>query len=295
MAIFHIDIKVGSRSNNKTATAASAYRSASKLTLKFTKVIPETVIKKLIATTNEAHHILDKDTGKIIGLSFDYSKKKGVIHSEILAPKNAPDWSFDREKLWQRVEESEKRIDSQLFREFEFSLPKELTKEQNIELARDFISRSLVSRGMIVDFSIHYDDENNPHVHPMATMRKLVENEEGTVDFSPDKATEWNSRQIIRDFRHELANVINKHLLKHGINSQVSHLSYKDLEIDQIPTIHEGGARHIPGSRLTAKNQQIMQMNLEKIFNNPAIIINKIDISKPYFTLRDIEQELLVY
>jgi hypothetical protein len=63
----------------------------------------------------------------------DYSRKSKVAHCEILAPQDAPVWVFDREELWNQVEATEKRRDSQVAREINVALPIE---KINAELAR---------------------------------------------------------------------------------------------------------------------------------------------------------------
>jgi ATP-dependent exoDNAse (exonuclease V) alpha subunit len=169
MAIYHLHVGIIQRSKGKHAVAASAYRRAAKL--------------------------MDQRVGK----TWNYRNKPNVIHCEIMAPTNAPVWvtelialqetdpSKAAEQLWNGVESSEKRIDSQLAREVEFALPIELNEAQNITLARVFIHDQLVLRGMIADWAVHWD-EGNPHVHVLLTMRRLTETGFGA------RALEWNVR-----------------------------------------------------------------------------------------------------
>lgn len=145
MAIYHLHCKVFSRSKGQTAIAAAAYRSGTKL---------------------EDHEL---------GTVSDYTKKKGIVFSEIALPANAPIEYADRETLWNGVQEVEKSKDAQLCREFEIALPKELSLVEQIELVRTF-TKSLVSEGMIADYSIHDKNDGNPHVHILTTMRALDEN-----------------------------------------------------------------------------------------------------------------------
>ena len=291
MALYHLTVKIISRGNNRTAMGAAAYRSGTKLTLKFTENISDKVREKLIATSNKKYHIICKETGKVIGLCFDYSKKKGVAYSGIIAPKNAPSWVLDREQLWQRIEEYEKRVDAQLSREFEFSLQKELTPDQNLALAKDFINTSLISRGLICDYNIHYDDENKPHVHVLTLLRQLTKDLNGQMILS-NKDRGWGDKTLINELRYELALITNKHFILADLPYRVSHLSYEALEIDLIPTKYEGVTRHIKGLRLAPRNDEIIRINAERIVNNPEIIINKLGIDKPVFTTDDISREL---
>src|SRR4028118_1536719 len=118
MAIYHFSAKVISRAAGSSALAAAAYRSAS----------------RLHDQRLDRHH--------------DFSNKAGVIHSEVMLPEGAAEHLCDREKLWKAVEAAEKRIDAQLAREIEFAIPRELSPEMGIGLARDFVQREFVGLGM---------------------------------------------------------------------------------------------------------------------------------------------------
>ena len=144
MAIYHFTAKVISRSKGRSAVAAAAYRSASQI------------------------HDYRQD------LTFDYAAKPDVIVSEILAPKEAPEWVQNRELLWNAVEAGEKRRDSQVAREVEFALPEELTKSEAIALAREFVEREFVARGMVADLNVHWD-QGNPHSHIMLSPANRLE------------------------------------------------------------------------------------------------------------------------
>ncbi len=147
MAIYHCSIKIISRGKGKSAVAAAAYRSGEKITN-------------------------DYD-----GITHDYTRKSGVVHTEILLPDNAPAEYVNcqsgslRAVLWNAVEKIEKAKNSQLAREIELALPAELTMEQNISLARDYVRTHFVSAGMCADICIHDTSSGNPHAHILLTMR----------------------------------------------------------------------------------------------------------------------------
>lgn len=114
MAIYHLHARVIQRSKGQSVVAASAYRKATRLQ--------------------------DRRLQKI----WNYSDKQNVIHTEMMAPADAPAWMSElvklheidpsqaSEQLWNLVESSEKRVDAQLARKLEFALPIELNAEQNI-------------------------------------------------------------------------------------------------------------------------------------------------------------------
>jgi ATP-dependent exoDNAse (exonuclease V) alpha subunit len=165
VAIYHLSVKVIGRSSGRSAVAAAAYRAAD----------------KLYDVRSEKLH--------------DYSNKPNVEYSEILTPDGAGQDLRERESLWNAVEAGEKRKDSQLAREVEVSLPRELTGAARITLLRDFVNREFVSQGMIADMSIHNppagDGGEQPHAHILLTMRSL--NEDG--ESFGGKNRQWN-----RDF-----------------------------------------------------------------------------------------------
>ena len=143
MAIFHLSIKIITRGKGRSAVAAAAYRSST-------------------IFTNERD-----------GSVHDYTRKGGIIHTEILLPQNAPVEYKDRSVLWNAVEASERYCNAQLSREIEISLPVELTMEQNISLARKFAREQLVTAGMCADVCVHDNGKGTPHAHIMLTMRPI--------------------------------------------------------------------------------------------------------------------------
>ena len=205
MAIYHFIAKVISRSKGRSTVAAAAYRSASEI----------------------------RDYRQ--DLTFDYAAKPDVIHSEILAPEGAPQWVHDRELLWNAVEAGEKRRDAQVAREVEFALPEELNRAEAIALAREFVEREFVSRGMVADLNVHWD-QGNPHAHVMLTMREL------TPDGFGLKVTGWNRRELLGEWLEYRADLANEHLLRSGFDIRIDHRSYKDQGVGLEPTSHLGRA-----------------------------------------------------
>ena len=145
MAIYHLCIKIISRGKGKSAVAASAYRSGEKI-------------------QNEYD-----------GIVHDFTRKGGIAHTEIILPQNAPQEFSDRGILWNSVEKIEKSKNSQLAREIEVALPKELNREKQIELIREYVEENFVKVGMCADIALHDKNDGNPHCHILLTMRPLNE------------------------------------------------------------------------------------------------------------------------
>ena len=275
MAIYHLEAKVISRGVGRSAVAAAAYMSCSRI-------------------------YNDYD-----GVQHDYTKKQGLVYEQVLLPPQAPPEWKDRSVLWNAVEEAEKSKDSRLAREFVVSLPVELSREQNISLISEYVKDNFVADGMCADFCIHDTDGHNPHAHIMLTVRPLDKNgkwqsktekeylcvkngeERGftsaefkavqsdgwekqyqyfvgkkKVYMPPSQAeglervskypkstrygrqnpiTErWNSEEQLQIWRKSWADISNKYLELAKSESRIDHRSHKARGIDEQPTIYEG-------------------------------------------------------
>ena len=235
IAIYHCSIKIISRGKGKSAVAAAAYRAGEKI-------------------TNEYD-----------GMIHDYTKKGGIVHTEILLSDHAPTEYQDRAVLWNAVEKIEKAKNSQLAREIEIALPLELTKEQNISLVREYVKQHFVDKGMCADFAIHDTNSGNPHADIMLTMRPFNEDKtwgnkqkkEYILDSDGHKiynknnrsykcksipTTDWNEQTKAEDWRQGWAEICNRVLEQNNHTERIDHRSYERQGIDQIPTIHLGVA-----------------------------------------------------
>ena len=277
MAIYHLEAKVVGRGAGRSAVAASAYLSCSRL-------------------------YNDYD-----GIQHDYTKKQGLVWQEVFLPEYAPQEWQDREKLWNAVEEVETAKDSRLAREFVVALPIELSREQQIELLQDFIREQFVSDGMCADAAIHDTDGHNPHAHILLTVRPL--DERGKWQYKTEKeylcmrngeergftaaefksaqndgwekqypykvgkkkvymtpsaaeaqeliradkhpkstrygrqnpiSERWNSEEQLVSWRVAWADVTNRYLESAGREERIDHRSNAARGLDEIPTIHEG-------------------------------------------------------
>ena len=234
MAIFHCPIKIIQRSRGRSAVAAAAYRSGTKL-------------------TNEWD-----------GLTHDFTRKGGVVHTEIMLPAHAPPGFSDRSTLWNSVEMNEKSKNSQLAREIEIALPVELDRGQQLALVRSFVKDSFVDSGMCADFAIHDKGTGNPHAHIMLTIRPLekdgkwgakcrkvyeldkngqrIPDGKGSFKSHREDTTDWNDRGKAEEWRAAWAAHANKALESAGRPERIDHRSYKRQGIDKIPTVHMGVA-----------------------------------------------------
>ena len=297
MAIYHFTTKTIGAAKGKCAVASAAYQSAEKL-----------------------HD--DR-----LGRSFSYTHKEEVIYKEIMLPDNASEEYKDRQTLWNEVEKVQNRSNSRYARCFEMALPRELSTEQNIELARNYIQENFVDKGMAADWVFH-NKEGNPHIHVMCTVRgftrtgnwaqmekkvyardengdKIPEIDKKTgeqkVRVRPGKGTEkiwkrvtvkandWNKREQLLEWRKNWADECNKHL---PLDQHIDHRSFEERGIERLPSVHEGyAAREIEArggtSEIIEENRDRKEAN--EIFDKAESIFFQIQHQPEGFAKRYFE------
>ena len=261
MAIYHFSAKIISRAKGSSAVASAAYRSASRL-----------FDEKL-----NRHH--------------DFSNKAGVIHSEVMLPEGAPERLNERTALWNEVEAGEKRKDAQLAREVEFSIPREMDQQQGVSLARDFVQKQFVDRGMVADLNVHWDKADDgspkPHAHVMMTMREI-----GPEGFGK-KARDWNGTELLQEWREAWAAHVNERMAELGLEGRIDHRSYADQGIQLEPQHKIGpmGTRRLEEDephRRADDHLRIARENGEKIVADPSVALDAITRNQATFTTRDL-------
>jgi hypothetical protein len=229
MAIYHLRATMISRSQGRSATAASAYR--------------------------VAERIEDRRTG----LVFDYAARGGVDHTEILAPDHAPDWVHDRSELWNRVEESETRKNSQVAREVRVALPDELTHAQRVALVRDYAQAQFVDRGMVADIALHAPgregDDRNHHAHILLTTREV------DADGFTTKNRDWNKVEVLEGWREAWARDSNAALERAGIEDRVDH---RTLVVQRDEALELASAARERGDERAELHETVRAMALDR-------------------------------
>ena len=237
IALFHFHVTQIKRSAGQSAVAAAAYRAGEKL--------------------HSAYY----------GEDSDYTRKGGVICSEILLPPHAPPEYADRETLWNAVEKVERGKKAQLAYSFDIALQNEFSMQENIALARRFLSDNFVSRSMIVDFAVHQPDKEdggifNPHFHVMCPIRPIepdgrwgkkqrreyvldehgerVLDEAGNYVFNAVPTTDWGKPETLEAWRQSWADLCNGKFAEKGLDCRIDHRSFARQGVEQIPTQHEG-------------------------------------------------------
>ena len=224
VAIYHLSVKLVTRGAGRSSTAAAAYRAATR--------------------------VRDERTG----LVFDYSRKRGVEHTEIVLPSTQRDagWAHDRERLWNAAESAEKRKDARVAREYEVALPHELNAAQRRDLVRAFAQDLAERHGGAIDVAIHRPhregDTRNHHAHLLATTRVVTD-----AGLGEKTAIEWKDadrarrglepgRIEVTAIRSRWAAIVNEHLAEHGHAARIDHRSLDAQGVDREPTYHKGPA-----------------------------------------------------
>ena len=238
------------------------------------------------------------------GITANYSNRDDVCYAETLAPEWAGDEFRNTKKAWNLLENYEDKYALEKYKTPEtqnkymqsartamklvLALPKELSEEQNKELARSFTNKAYVSNGHVVTVAMH-SDEGNPHAHLLISHRQI--NQDGTISYTKNRA--MCTVLGIKDHREMWVNEQNFFLEKEGFDVRVDHRSYKDQGIDQIPTIHEGwyakllADKGLP-SRLVEENIKIRAENQQRIAQYPEIIFNELTSKRATFSQLDV-------
>ena len=239
MSLFHFHVTQVKRSAGQSAVACAAYRAGEKLYSEY------------------------------YGEASDFTRKGGVICTDILLPPQAPAEYQDRATLWNAVERAEHGKKAQLAYSFDIALQNELSLDENIALARQFVSEQLIGRGMIADFAIHQPDKKdggipNPHFHILCPIRPIeadgswgqkqrrryrldgdgnrIMGKDGKSLFDAVPTTDWGDPGTLEHWRAAWANIVNAKFAEKGLTCRVDYRSYERQRVDLLPTVHEGVA-----------------------------------------------------
>jgi ATP-dependent exoDNAse (exonuclease V) alpha subunit len=253
MAIYRLSVVVVKRSEGRSAVAAAAYRSGTRLE--------------------------DRRSGKV----FDYRRKR-VLHQRILAPFHAPAWIHDRERLWNTAEAAEKRKDAQLAREIHLALPHELDEVARAGLVERFVQEQFVSRGMVADIALHPPDRDgdgrNFHAHVLLSLRPIAGD-----GFGP-KEREWNDEELLKQWRASWAMAVNAALEQAGEAARVDHRSLQAQGVDRVAQRHVGPAatelerrgqvsERAEEIRETQERHQLQLLELEQHDTDPPPVLEE--------------------
>lgn len=185
-----------------------------------------------------------------------YRSREVKPESFIMAPDHAPNWVYDREKLWNEVEKVEQRKQSRLAKELIIALPIELSEKEQSELLKKFVYENCVLRGMVADVAIHRDKIHNPHAHVMLTVRpfekdgswgfkkkrvpkvvdgKIQYKENGKPVTVSVPVNDWYDKKTMLNWRDTFAELVNEKYKEKGLSERVSSKSYAEQGLDKKP------------------------------------------------------------
>lgn len=217
MAFYHCSVKAVQRSKGQTATRSASYRAGELIHCERT------------------------------GLTHDYRRKTGVMHTEIITPAGVT--APSREKLWNMAELAEKRKDSCVAREYEVALPHELSHDQRTALAQEFCKHIAETHGVAVDLCIHRPtdkeiakgaDPRNHHAHILTTTRVITN--DGLGAKADNEKAGRNRKKDLESIRIAWQDFANEHLAKAGLDIELDHRSYAARHLIKVPTIKMGVA-----------------------------------------------------
>ncbi|EJB4454775.1 MobA/MobL family protein (plasmid) [Escherichia coli] len=241
-----------------------------------------------------------------ISRSGEYKSYKSREDLEFSSSGNMPSWAKKNPaELWKAADEFERK-NGTAYREIEIALPRELTREQRIELVEDFVQKELGDRHAY-QYAIHnppgaIDGKEQPHAHIMFCERINDGIERDPQQFfkranskSPERGgakkasipqTAGERKAALVALRSRWADVQNEHLARHGHESRVDHRSLKEQGINRTPEIHfgpvhatnlnEGQIAAIQEHRAAARQQERAARNSaperqqERAARNPA-------------------------
>jgi len=256
MAIAFARVSIHSRAKGHSAVAASSYRAGVTL--------------------------FDSRTGQ----THDFANRHDVAYSEILLPTDASEAFLEREYLWNAVEAAEHRKDAQVCKDIVLALPKELNREQQLELAKRFAVTHFVANGLPADIALHDHGDGNPHVHILIPTRRLEQDR-----FSKYKARDLNPGfakgfVVEKDFWGEQwQEMQNDYFREYSI----------DLTVDLnhvIPERHRGKQRHVETHYLREENQIIDEVRRDLARGQVGVFIKHLSSQCSVFTRRDVEKLL---
>lgn len=211
MSIFHLTVRSVSRATGRSAVAAAAYRAGQRLT-----------------------NARDGRTHDYVG--------KPVIEAFMMAPPDAPAWTYDRSALWNAVEAAERRKDAKVAREYEIALPAELDAAERKRLVELFAARLVERYGVAVDVAIHppsdEGDQRNHHAHLLTTTRSMGREGLGPKTRALDVSTSASAE--VELLREGWAGLVNEALQRANVPDRVDHRSFERQGKGIEPTVKLG-------------------------------------------------------
>ncbi len=178
----------------------------------------------------------------------DFTKKQGVLHSELVTPTGC-EREFSRAELWNEVESHHKRGDAVVAREVIVALPAALDEESRKQVTLDFAKRLVDAYGVIADVALHEPskegDDRNFHAHILLTACSVgLDGKLGkkAAELDPIHCKRHDIENAAERFRPVWQDMVNDKFKEQNIEARVDHRTLKAQGIDREPTVHVGPA-----------------------------------------------------
>lgn len=298
MAIYHCNISNVSRAAGSRSTATASY------------------------ITGEKIH--DKELNE----TYNYGRQERVIEYDTILPPGASDELKNPAALFNSIESFEKNNNARTAKKIEVALPRECTLEQQRAIVKKFIAENITAENYACTYAIHYDkDNNNPHAHILVANRQLIKgkwsskrkteyaldesgeripllDENGNQKLDSKNRKQWkrintevnplDKKDTLIEMRKSWADCCNEFL---NDKQRITHLSFKDRNLEEAPTIHEGySAREIEKrggiSQICKYNRDVRKFNAEIQKRKNAITdfdnkIKKLEVKRKVVAIDD--------
>lgn len=298
MAIYHCSISNVSRAAGSRSTATASYITGEKI------------------HDNELHE------------TYNYGRQERVIEYDTILPPGASDELKNPAELFNSIETFEKKSNARTAKKIEVALPRECTLEQQRTIVKNFIAKNITADNYACTYAIHYDkDNNNPHAHILIANRQLINgkwsskrkteyaldengeripllDENGIQKRDNKNGKRWkrinvevnplDKKEKLQEMRKSWAECCNEFL---NDKQRITHLSFKDRNLAEAPTIHEGySAREIEKrggiSQICKYNRDVKKFNAEIQKRKNAITdfdnrIKKLEVKRKVVAIDD--------
>jgi len=199
----------------------------------------------------------------------DVRVKVDEYHPVTVLEFNRPTWAIGMDDFWTAADEFERKNGS-VYREYEISLPLELSQEESELLVSEWIQHTFPNQ--VVEAGLHWK-EGNPHTH-IQVCERLLDNFQRTREqffkrFNPanpskggckkedrytgnwlprgeseskksyDKRRKLAGTEAVKAVRASWADAVNRHIVPLGIEP-ISSLSNEERGIEKAPSTHIG-------------------------------------------------------
>ena len=257
----------------------------------------QAVLKEILADAAQGKIVLGADETRVLQ---DLAEGGGTaLAGAGLLPMGVAErmaWARLSERLWndiERVETEQNRIPrlARVARETTITLPRNLSREAQIDLMRAFIREAFTSRGTVVDWVLHDKGDGNPHAHLMLPTRFL------DVDAWGGKDRRLDARKSITEVRRAWERHANMILEREGLRERIDMRSLEAQGIQLQPEnynarIAENAEKAGGTASIKLIADRLRKENQAHLREHPEHILTVLQSRLASFTEADIQNAL---